>query len=88
MNTDAVMVYLKKHGQLLDSEIATGTGISLEEVRETIATLSSQGEISRCSITSFVNGKAIEGFQCRMAGYFPKPAPGRKPAASKAPTSN
>jgi len=80
MHTAPVLQYLKKHGQLLDSEIAAATGIPLEQVRDSLTELSAQGEISRCSVTSFVNGKAIEGFQCRLAGYFPRPAPGRKPS--------
>jgi len=83
MHTDTVFIYLKKHGQLLDSEIALGTGLSLENVHQSIAELSAAGDISRCTTTSFVDGKPIQGFQCRVAGYIPKPAPGRKPAAGK-----
>jgi len=79
MHTSKVFEQLKKHGQLLDLEIAKATGISLEEVRESLTILSAQGDISKCSITSYVNGKPIEGFQCRLSGYFPRPAPGRKP---------
>jgi predicted ArsR family transcriptional regulator len=79
MHTSPVFEYLKKHGQLLDTEIAEATGIPLEEVRISLSDLSAQGEISRCSVTTFKNGKPIEGFQCRLAGYFPRPAPGRKP---------
>lgn len=81
MHTDSILAHLKKHGQLLDSELAAATGIALDQVRIAISKLSAQGEISSCSVTSFANGKAVEGFQCRMAGYFPKPAPGRKPGA-------
>ena len=81
MNTPQVWELLKKHGQLLDLEIAVATGLPIEEVRASLATLSLQGDISKCSVTSYVKGKPIEGFQCWVAGYFPKPAPGRKPAA-------
>ncbi len=88
MNTSPVFEYLKKHGQLLDLEIAAGTGIALKEVRITLAELSAQGEISRCSVTTFKDGKAIESFQCRLSGYFPRPAPGRKPASSSSSNSN
>jgi len=84
MRTSEVFEYLKKHGQLLDLEIAAATGISLDEVRKSLAELSAQGDISRCSVTSYQNGKPIEGFQCRIAGYVPRPAPGRKPGAPKA----
>ena len=30
---------------------------------------------------SYVKGKVVEGFQCRISGHVPRPAPGRKPAA-------
>lgn len=84
MHTTPVLEYLKKHGQLLDSEIAAATGIPLTQVRESLSDLSAKGEISRCSVTRFNNGKAIEGFLCRISGYFPPAAPGRKPGASSA----
>lgn len=80
MHTSPVLQYLKKHGQKLDSEIAAATGISLSEVRISLADLSAQGEISKCSVTKFNNGKPVEGFLCRISGYFPPAAPGRKPA--------
>lgn len=81
MHTTPVLQYLKKHGQLLDLEIAAATGIPLEQVHISISELTAQGEISRCSVTRFKNGKPIEGIQCRIAGYFPPAAPGRKPGA-------
>ena len=73
MNTAKVLEHLKKHGQLLDFDI------SLDEVRVSLSELSARGDISRCTFTSYVKGKAIEGFQCRLSGYIPRPAPGRKP---------
>ena len=79
MHTTEVYEYLKKHGQLLDLEIAAATGISLDDVRSSLSELSAQGDISSCSVTSYTNGKPVEGFQCRIAGYIPRPAPGRKP---------
>lgn len=83
MQTTTILQCLKKHGQLLDSEIATATGIPLAKVRGELSGLSERGEISRCSITRYNKGKAIEGFLCRIAGYVPPPAPGRKPAAKE-----
>ncbi|UCV04289.1 FaeA/PapI family transcriptional regulator [Dechloromonas denitrificans] len=79
MPTNPVLEHLKKHGQLLDSEIAAATGISLKQVRLSLTDLSERGEISRCTVTTFKDGKPIEGFQCRVSGYFPPAAPGRKP---------
>lgn len=75
MYTQKIIEYLKKHGQLLDSEIAEATGIPICEVNAALAELAAQGEISRCTVTSYVNGKPIEGFQCRLSGHSPRPAP-------------
>jgi hypothetical protein len=77
-----VLQHLKKHGQLLDSEISASMKIPLEQVRLAIDELAGQGEISLCSVTRFRNGKAIEGVQCRISGYYPPATPGRKPAAN------
>lgn len=81
MTTTKVLEQLQKHGQLLDSDIARATRLSLEEVQASINELSARGEISKCSVTRFVRGKAVEQLQCRISGYIPRPAPGRKPAA-------
>ena len=82
MHTSEVYEYLKKHGQLLDLEIAAATGIALDDVRTSLAELSAQGDISRCSVTTYASGTPVEGFQCRIAGYIPRPAPGRKPGVT------
>jgi len=79
MHTTPILQYLKKHGQLLDSEIATAMGISLPKVRISLSDLSARGEISRCSVTRFPDGKPVEGMLCRVSGFFPPKAPGRKP---------
>lgn len=81
--TTTIIQCLKKHGQLLDSEIAAATGIPLAKVRGELSSLSERGEISRCSVTRYNKGKPIEGILCRIAGYIPPPAAGRKPAAAK-----
>ena len=80
MPSTLVLQHLKKHGQLLDTEISASTKISLEIVRLAIDELSSQGEISQCKVTKFSNGKPVTGVQCRISGYYPPAAPGRKPA--------
>jgi len=76
-----IMQYLKKNGQRFDSEIAAATGMPLAKVRGLLSDLSAQGEISRCSVTRFNDGKKIEGMLCRIAGYIPPKSPGRKPGA-------
>lgn len=79
MSTAPILLQLKKHGQLLDSEIAAATGLSLQKVRHSLSDLSSRGEISQCNVTRFSSGKPVEGILCRISGYVPPAAPGRKP---------
>ena len=81
MHTTPILQYLKKHGQVIDSEIAEAMGISLLKVRSSLLELSARGEISRCSVTRFPDGKPVEGMLCRLAGTIPPKAPGRKPNA-------
>ena len=88
MQTDQVLSHLKKHGQLLDLEIASATGIALAQVRKSLADLATRGEISQCSVTHFSGDKRIEGIQCRISGYVPPAAPGRKAGPSKSASSD
>ncbi|HZV54577.1 MAG TPA: FaeA/PapI family transcriptional regulator [Rhodocyclaceae bacterium] len=81
MNTTPILQHLKKYGQQLDAEIAAATGIPLSQVRLSLSDLSAQGQISRCSVTRYKDGKPIEGMLCRVAGFIPPAAPGRKPGA-------
>ena len=81
MHTNTILHYLKRHGQLLDSEIATGTGLPLSVTRSSLSELSALGEISRCSVTRFTDGQPVEGMLCRISGFIPRPSPGRKPGA-------
>ena len=82
IQTDPILQYLKKNGQRLDMEIAEATGIPLSKVRTSLSDLSARGEISRCSVTRYTEGKPIEGMLCRIAGSIPPKTPGRKPGAS------
>ena len=79
-----ILKYLKDRGEQLDSEIATATGLPLESVRRHVSALSARGEVMTCQSTRFSDGKKIEGLLCRIAGYIPPAAPGRKPKAQKA----
>lgn len=83
MHTTEVLLHLKKHGQLLDSEIAEALGLPLAEVRISLSDLSTRGEISKCSVTKYNGGTPFEGWLCRALGYFPRAAPGRKPGSGK-----
>jgi hypothetical protein len=76
-----ILKYLKDRGEQLDSEIATATGISLEKVRLHVSTLLARGEVMTCQSIRFNNGKKSEGLLCRITGYIPPAAPGRKSKA-------
>lgn len=73
-----ILQYLKTHGERLDTEIAEATGISLTKVRLLLSELAAKGEIMSCHSIRFDKGKKIEGIKCRLAGYIPPAAPGRK----------
>ncbi len=79
MHTAPILQHLKKHGQLLDVEIASATGIPLAKIRSSLSDLSATGQITRCSVIRYEGGKAVEAMQCRISGYVPPSAPGRKP---------
>jgi predicted ArsR family transcriptional regulator len=78
-----VLECLKKYGQRLDLEIAKEVGVPLATVRLRLAGLAAEGAITTCSLTRFEHGKRIDAWQCRVSGYVPPRAPGRK---AKAPT--
>ena len=74
---------LRKHGQLMDAEIAEETGIPLDLVRALLNGVSERGGIASCSVISYNNGMPVEGFLYRIAGYRPPKKPGRKSAPKK-----
>ena len=74
-----ILQCLRKHGQRLDSEIAAETGVALATVRERFALLTGTGEVITCKLTRFEDGKPVDACLYRASGYFPPPAPGRKP---------
>ena len=76
-----ILQYLKTSGERLDSEIAEATGIRLAKVRLYLSELTAKGEVMSCLSTRFEKGKKIEGIKCRLAGYIPPAAPGRKSKA-------
>ena len=73
-----ILKYLKTHGDRLDSEIAKDLGMTLAKARQQLAALAAEGEIVTCHTIRFVKGKQVEGESCRLAGFTPKAAPGRK----------
>jgi len=77
----AILDYLKNTGEKLDSEIAAATGLSLANVRSSVQDLHARGAIMVCKSIRYQDGKEIDGILCRISGYIPQAAPGRKPKA-------
>lgn len=73
-----ILQYLKIHGEQLDTDIAAAIGISLANAHLHLSELASRGEVVACHSIRFNKGKKIEGILCRLAGYIPPAAPGRK----------
>ncbi|OIR10508.1 hypothetical protein GALL_78210 [mine drainage metagenome] len=73
-----ILQYLKTHGERLDAEIAEAVGMSLAKVRIQLSEMTIKGEVMSYQSTKFENGKKIEGIRCRIAGFVPPAAPGRK----------
>lgn len=69
---------LKKYGQRLDLEIAKEMGIPLAKVRGSLVGLAATRAVIMCNLTRFENGKRIDAWQCRVSGFVPPAAPGRK----------
>ncbi|MBI4808753.1 MAG: ArsR family transcriptional regulator [Nitrosomonadales bacterium] len=73
-----ILQYLKTHGERTDSEIAEATGLTLAKVRTQLTDLAAKREIMVCHSIRYEKGKQIEGMKCRLAGFIPPAAPGRK----------
>ncbi len=78
MPSDQIIRHLTKHGEQLDSDIAHAIGIPLPDAQLHLAALTAQGKVMSCHVTRFTEGQKIEGTTCRLVGYVPKVAPGKK----------
>jgi DNA-binding Lrp family transcriptional regulator len=76
-----ILQYLKNSGERLDSEIAAATGLSLAKVRMSVTDLQARGAVMVCRSIRYKDGKEIDGILCRISGYIPPAAPGRKSKA-------
>jgi len=70
---------LKKHGQRMDLEIAQEMRMSLATVRQQLTALADRREAIVCKTIRYENGREVESWQCRVSGFIPPAAPGRKP---------
>lgn len=73
-----ILECLRKYGQRLDLELARETGLPLATVRERLVALAASGAVITCSLTRFEKGKRVDAWQCRVSGYVPPAAAGRK----------
>ena len=76
-----ILQCLKKYGQRLDLEIAKEMGVPLATVRRQLVGLAATREVVMCNLTRYEDGRRIDAWQCRVSGYAPPPAPGRKAKA-------
>jgi predicted ArsR family transcriptional regulator len=74
-----VLDLLRKHGERLDTEIAEEMGIPLETVRQRLSRLAATGLVVTCNLTRYKDGERVDGWLCRISGFIPSAAPGRKP---------
>ena len=68
---DIVLEDLRKHGQRLDLEISSDTGLPIAEVHRSLEALVKAGSVTTLKLTRFQRGQRIEALQCRFAGYLP-----------------
>lgn len=53
-----------------------------ESERGRLAELRASGAIVTCKLTRYEGERTIEAWQCRVSGFVPSPAPGRKAKAA------
>ena len=75
---NAILHYLKNHGEHSDKGIAEALGILLADSQLQLAELASTNQVMLCHSTKFVKGKEIQATIYRIAGFTPKAAPGPK----------
>jgi DNA-binding IclR family transcriptional regulator len=73
-----ILLYLKKHGERSDKEIAEATGIPLADLHKQLAELAAKNLVMLCHSTKYVKGKETKAIICRVAGYIPPAKPGAK----------
>ena len=79
----SILLFLKTHGERLDSEIANALQMPITRVKSHVSQLSSAGEIVCCKVTRYSGGEKIEGVSYRLSCTIPAPARGRKPGAKR-----
>ena len=73
-----ILLYVKQHGECLDSEIARATKIPIDSVHLQLVELKAANKVMLCDSITFVNGKEVRSTICRISGYIPPAKPGAK----------
>ena len=74
-----ILQHLKQHGEVMDFDIAKAIGTPLNVVKDQLAGLAATNDVIMCYVMRFDGDKKVEGYACRISGYIPPAAPGRKP---------
>lgn len=80
---NAIIDYLKLHGEQMDTDLARALELPLEQVRSGMQDLLAKGAVMMCFVTRYREGAEVQGWSCRLAGFVPPPAPGRRPRSAK-----
>jgi hypothetical protein len=70
---------VKRHGQIIDRQLAKELGLPLDEVRAVVYQLQASNKLYTCDIINFEDGVEVKGLLCRVSCFSPKASPGRKP---------
>lgn len=73
-----ILQYLKKHGERSDKEIAEALDIPLADLHTQLAEHKDRNQVMLYHSTKYVKGKEVKAIVCRIAGFIPPAAPGRK----------
>ncbi len=76
---DHILQHISKHGECLDTAIASATKIPLADVHRHLTELLNRKQIMLCHSIKYVKGKEIKATICRISGYIPPAKPGAKP---------
>jgi hypothetical protein len=79
MLIDDLFDCVKRHGQIIDRQLAKELGLPLDEVRAVVYQLQASNKLYTCDIINFEDGVEVKGLLCRVSCFSPKASPGRKP---------
>ena len=80
MLIDDLFDCVKRHGQIIDRQLAKELGLTLDEVKVMVDQLQASNKLYTCDVINFEDGAEVKGLLCRLSGFIPKGSPGRKPA--------